>query len=86
MKGNPIPEITWSKEGLSIENNPDYQTLFDNGVCKLRIDEVFAEDSARFVCRATNAAGTAETSAVLSVIGLWKFMRVSLLKLCKCQQ
>lgn len=60
------------KDGLPIENNPDYQTLFDNGICKLRIEEVLAEDSARFVCRATNKFGTAETSAVLSVVGLYR--------------
>lgn len=69
VKGYPTPEITWLKEGLSIENNPDYKTSFENGVCSLTIEEVFVEDSATFVCRAVNEAGTTDSIATLSVTG-----------------
>lgn len=62
-----MPTVTWYKDGMAIENNPDYRTVFDRGLCTLTIEETFAEDSARYTCRATNAAGTAETSALLSV-------------------
>lgn len=62
-----MPVVTWHKDGMSIQNNPDYQTTFDQGVCTLSIEETFAEDSARYTCKAINAAGTAETGAVLSV-------------------
>jgi hypothetical protein len=65
-----MPEVTWYKDGIAIENNPDYQTTFDQGICTLTIEETFTEDSARFICRAVNAAGTAETNATLSVKGL----------------
>ncbi|XP_065160451.1 titin-like isoform X4 [Atheta coriaria] len=67
VTGNPVPVVTWHKDGISIQNNPDYQTLFDQGLCSLTIDETFNEDSARYTCRAINAAGAAETEAYLTV-------------------
>lgn len=67
VTGYPLPTITWYKAGLSIQNNPDYHTAFENGLCSLTIEETFAEDSARYTCRASNTAGEAETTALLSV-------------------
>lgn len=69
VTGNPIPEIVWFKDGVSVENNPDYRTTFDNGICRLTIEETFVDDSAVYVCCGTNSVGSAETSAVLTVIG-----------------
>ncbi|KAK3921141.1 Muscle M-line assembly protein unc-89, partial [Frankliniella fusca] len=66
--GSPAPEIVWEKDGISISNNPDYMTAQDGTLYSLTIEETFTEDSARFTCRATNAAGTSETSATLNVI------------------
>ncbi|XP_050302710.1 titin-like isoform X2 [Anthonomus grandis grandis] len=67
VTGHPNPNITWFKSGVPIQHNPDYNTAYDNGNCSLTIEETFAEDSAKYTCKATNAAGTAETSAVLTV-------------------
>ncbi|KYB28240.1 SEC14 domain and spectrin repeat-containing protein 1-like Protein [Tribolium castaneum] len=67
VTGTPVPVVTWFKDGISIQNNPDYQTTFDQGLCTLTIEETFAEDSAKYTCKAINAAGSAETSACLSV-------------------
>lgn len=67
VTGKPMPVVTWYKDSISIQNNPDYQTTFDQGLCTLTIEETFAEDSAKYTCKAINAAGTAETQAVLSV-------------------
>lgn len=41
----------------------------DGDLCSLTIEETFTEDSARFTCRASNPAGSSETSATLNVIG-----------------
>ncbi|XP_043502049.1 muscle M-line assembly protein unc-89 isoform X6 [Polistes fuscatus] len=65
--GYPIPEVVWYKDGISILNNPDYLTTFHQGICTLTIEETFAEDSARFTCKAFNNLGSAETSATLTV-------------------
>lgn len=67
--GFPIPEVVWYKDGISIVNNPDYLTSYDQGICTLTIEETFAEDSAQFVCKAFNSVGSAETVATLTVKG-----------------
>ncbi|KAL0100113.1 hypothetical protein PUN28_019517 [Cardiocondyla obscurior] len=67
LTGQPIPEIVWYKDGISILNNPDYLTTYVNGVCTLKIEETFAEDSAKYTCRAFNIHGSVETSATLTV-------------------
>ncbi|RLU22075.1 hypothetical protein DMN91_006455 [Ooceraea biroi] len=67
LVGQPTPEIVWYKDGISILNNPDYLTTYANGVCTLKIEETFAEDSAKYTCRAFNIVGSAGTSATLSV-------------------
>lgn len=68
--GQPTPEIVWYKDGISILNNPDYVTTYTDGICTLKIEETFAEDSAKYTCRAFNIRGSVETSATLTVIGL----------------
>lgn len=68
--GFPMPEVEWLKDSMSITENPDYKTSYEEGVCTLTIEETFTEDSAIFTCRAGNAAGIAETSASLTVKGM----------------
>lgn len=67
VTGSPDPTIDWFKDGILIQNNPDYKTSYDKGLCRLVIEETFAADSARFTCRASNLVGNAATSASLSV-------------------
>lgn len=73
--GQPMPEIVWYKDGISILNNPDYLTTYINGICTLKIEETFAEDSAKYTCRAFNILGSAETSATLTVEGKFDLPR-----------
>lgn len=68
VEGEPT-KVTWYKDNISIENNPDYQTTKIDNRCVLTIEETFVEDSAKFTCRAENDSGFAETSAYLSVKG-----------------
>uniref|UniRef100_A0A1B0CIV6 Ig-like domain-containing protein n=2 Tax=Lutzomyia longipalpis TaxID=7200 RepID=A0A1B0CIV6_LUTLO len=67
VTGSPEPAIEWLKDGISIQSNSDYKTTTIDGLCSLSIEETLAEDSATFTCRATNAAGSAETTARLTV-------------------
>ena len=70
VTGHPRPNVSWLKDGMPIVNNPDYLTKHhQDGLCSLTIEETFAEDTARFSCVATNAAGSTETKAVLNVKG-----------------
>lgn len=66
--GYPEPMVEWFKDGMSIQNNPDYLTINNKqGLCTLSIEETFTEDSARFMCKASNSIGVTETTAILSV-------------------
>lgn len=67
IKGEPIPEIRWFKDGRDVKDNIDYRTTFVNGVATLTIDETFIEDTAVYTVRAQNVAGLAEFSAKLVV-------------------
>lgn len=63
----PEPLIEWYKDGMSIQHNPDYHRKYENGLCTLSIEETFAEDSARFICKASNCVGATETTCLLTV-------------------
>lgn len=78
LSGQPMPEIVWYKDGISILNNPDYLTTYVNGVCTLKIEETFVEDSAKYTCRAFNILGSVETSAILTVKGNLIYTRILL--------
>lgn len=75
--GQPTPEVIWYKDGISILNNPDYLTTYIHGICTLTIEETFAEDSAKYTCKAFNIAGSAETSATLTVKGDFAIFNIS---------
>lgn len=76
LVGQPMPEIVWYKDGISILNNPDYLTTYVNGVCTLKIEETFVEDSAKYTCCAFNILGSVETSATLTVKGNLIYTRI----------
>lgn len=60
--------IEWLKDTYSIDGpNSGYSTVFDGAQCTLTIAEAITADSARFTCRASNAAGKTETTGVLLV-------------------
>lgn len=73
-------QVQWFKEGILVENNPDYQTSMEKGICRLTIEETFSEDTAKFICRAINPAGVAETQSQLVVKGnlIWLFFIIFL--------
>ncbi|XP_024059815.1 titin isoform X2 [Terrapene carolina triunguis] len=67
ISGHPAPTVSWYREDYQIESSIDFQITFKAGVARLVIREAFAEDSGRFTCTATNAAGTVSTSCHLHV-------------------
>lgn len=72
LSGHPPPTVQWYKDGVSVRGNSDYRTasqLLEDGSTeqKLTIEETLADDSAKFSCKAINAAGMAETSCRLNV-------------------
>ncbi|KAK3888336.1 hypothetical protein Pcinc_007597 [Petrolisthes cinctipes] len=65
--GTPIPKVQWYREGALIPQSRDFEMFMEGNSAVLDIKETYPEDSGTFICRATNNAGQAETSAVLTV-------------------
>ncbi|XP_036431172.1 myopalladin [Colossoma macropomum] len=77
VKGVPSPKVDWYREGMLIEDSPDFRILQkkprsmaeSENICTLVIAEVFLEDSGTFTCTASNKYGTVSSVAVLMVKG-----------------
>ncbi|XP_072532898.1 myopalladin [Salminus brasiliensis] len=67
VKGVPAPRVDWYREGMLIEDSPDFRILQKKNICTLVIAEVFVEDSGTFTCTASNKYGTVSSVAVLTV-------------------
>ena len=63
-----MPKIEWFKDDVAITSS-DYVTSFSDMVATLTIEEVFADDSAKYTCKASSADGSADTTAQLRVRG-----------------
>ena len=67
VTGQPLPDVSWFKDGTCVDTCRDYCITFNNGLCTLSFQEVFIEDQAEFSCRAANPVGDADTCAKLVV-------------------
>jgi len=72
VKGDPDPQVTWSKDGKPISSNEVMEVKYKNGVASVLIDELFPEDSGKYTCKATNTKGSVETSSKVSVVATAK--------------
>ncbi|KAM3969006.1 uncharacterized protein ACR2FA_003089 isoform 2-T2 [Aphomia sociella] len=69
VKGKPIPEVVWMKNGHEIdEEERRMKTTFNGYNCSLTINDIHIEDEARYSCEATNVHGRASTYARLAVV------------------
>lgn len=41
VQADPPVQVTWAKGGDILQNGPDYQIVYRNGVCRLIIPHVF---------------------------------------------
>jgi len=67
VKGDPEPQITWSKNGKAISSSEIMDLKYKNGTASLTIKEIFPEDEGVFTCTATNSIGSVETKSKLTV-------------------
>uniref|UniRef100_A0A914RMM5 Ig-like domain-containing protein n=1 Tax=Parascaris equorum TaxID=6256 RepID=A0A914RMM5_PAREQ len=80
VSGTPMPEVRWKYSKVRVNENTEktafdpedpqfisreYETVYEDGVCILRINEVVSEDEGEYTCEATNAAGRATTKCFL---------------------
>ncbi|VDD94061.1 unnamed protein product, partial [Enterobius vermicularis] len=69
VEGTPQPEVTWLKAGVpvQIDNVHLIAKKDEKGQYSLTIKNATVEDAGTYSCKATNAAGTAETEAKFAV-------------------
>jgi Immunoglobulin I-set domain len=69
VAGNPLPTVQWFRNDNCVDNNPNYNITYNNGLASLQINGVKVEDQGIFTVKASNQAGHNECSAILSVEG-----------------
>ncbi|XP_042888253.1 titin-like isoform X7 [Penaeus japonicus] len=65
--GSPMPTVQWYREGALIPHSRDFEMFMEGNTAVLDIKLTYPEDTGTFTCRATNSAGQAETSSMLTV-------------------
>ena len=66
--GIPPPDITWSKNGVTIPANTSNYNIVDGGI-KFQILNAHIADSTRFTCKVENVAGFQEKNFDVNVLG-----------------
>ncbi|XP_071744148.1 myosin light chain kinase, smooth muscle-like [Lepeophtheirus salmonis] len=72
VKGDPDPQVTWTKDGKTLSSNAEMEVKYKNGVASFSISELYPEDAGRYICKATNTKGAVETSCKLKVLPIVK--------------
>ncbi|KFV62213.1 Palladin [Dryobates pubescens] len=67
VRGSPPIHVKWFRQGVEIQDSPDFRILQKKEICTLVIAETFPEDSGLFTCTATNEHGSVTSSAQLIV-------------------
>ncbi|GAB0086378.1 hypothetical protein DMENIID0001_004290 [Sergentomyia squamirostris] len=70
VRGDPDPQITWSKGGKTLSSSEILDLKYKNGVATLSINEIFPEDEGVYVCTAKNPVGSVETRCKLTVTSM----------------
>ena len=64
--GNPLPAISWKKDGHSIGNNSRISYSAESS--ELRIIDVYRTDRGKYHCVASNSIGNASSDAATLVV------------------
>ena len=68
VRGDPVPQVTWYRDGMEL-NDPRFVAQLDGSQrCTLTIQELRDGDSGRYMCEATNRVGRVSTFARLFVV------------------
>ncbi|KPU76642.1 uncharacterized protein Dana_GF13334, isoform F [Drosophila ananassae] len=68
VRGLPTPAVSWTKDGVRIENSDKYQQVdHDDGTCELFISNPKPADSGKYVCQAENREGKTEIVHMITV-------------------
>uniref|UniRef100_A0A7M4FZY2 Ig-like domain-containing protein n=1 Tax=Crocodylus porosus TaxID=8502 RepID=A0A7M4FZY2_CROPO len=76
VDGSPKPSVSWYKDGVSLQGERYFVEERQTGYHNLIIGNLIQSDAGEYKCMATNKAGAAETSAVLTIFsGKWEVGR-----------
>ena len=67
--------ITWFREGATVENCPDYQVSYEDGIAQLTIRNCYPDDAGTFTVSARNQMGSTSATCILSVKSTSEFER-----------
>jgi hypothetical protein len=68
VKGDPDPQVGWTKDGKELHSNDIMEVKYKNGIASVTVNEIYPEDSGRYACRATNTKGSVETATNVKVV------------------
>lgn len=77
VSGSPPFTISWYLDGKEIQSGPNYEVLFSDNSCTLRVPTLKLSDSGVYKCVAVNKAGSSETSSTLDVKGCCETLPVT---------
>lgn len=69
VRANPTPRVTWYRNNISINANPNYYITNTCGVCSMLILRVGPKDNGEYKVVAENEAGRAESTTQLTIFG-----------------
>lgn len=67
VTGSPEPSVMWRRNGLMVQDVPDFVQTFAGGVARLQILAARDKHGGRYECMAQNEAGHASTSCHVTV-------------------
>ena len=70
ISGMPTPKLTWFKGSNLLKESPDFNQTFQDGIAKLRMEDVFPDDNGTYICVAINDAGECRSTCRLTVEGV----------------
>ncbi len=77
VKGDPDPQVTWTKDGKPITSSEIMEVKYKNGTASVTVNEIFPEDGGKYTCRAHNTKGSVETSCRVTVLPMEKKLAVN---------
>lgn len=70
IRGQPLPTITWFKDGRPVDMNERYQAYYlADGVCRLAINSPTPDDSGKYICKAENSVWSDQITHIVSFTG-----------------
>uniref|UniRef100_A0A4W3GFB3 Immunoglobulin like and fibronectin type III domain containing 1, tandem duplicate 3 n=1 Tax=Callorhinchus milii TaxID=7868 RepID=A0A4W3GFB3_CALMI len=76
VEGYPLPQVTWYKNNIALENNRNYWSTNVCGVCSLCIFGASPNDSGLYTAIAENSLGRAMCSTTLTITAIEPVPRV----------